>query len=405
MYASQLFANPKFLDDYPAGVSITTTGLEPVFVYVNPELCRMTGYRTHELIGRSPKQLQGPLTDPIVLADLKNSLLTRQPWYGATVNYRRDGTPFQMEWIVFPIYDEADRLINWGAIQHEVSEQSEPPNGHIHARNPQLLTTSYFEFLAAYEHTLSQLALELHDNVGQQLLLLSRRLAAAAERTQRVAGLRHELAELTDIAHDLSQQLRHVMHKARPQALGDFGVFNAIEDLARRLRKASSIEFTVSRIGEKRRLPPDVETNLYRILQEALSNIVKHSGAQKATVNFLFLEHALEIAVADDGRGLPAEAERSPGIGLRSMALRASGIGADFQVTTLPKGGTQLHISLPLRPATHGTAEPAAASKTNATLSYAPRAMDAADSRPLARAASATGAPVARSKPIKRAAP
>jgi signal transduction histidine kinase len=215
------------------------------------------------------------------------------------------------------------------------------------ARQPDRLSNSYFEFLAAYEHTLTQLAMELHDNVGQQLLELTRRLATAAERAQRSPVLRHELAELNELALDLSVQLRHVMHKARPQALSDFGVYNAVEDLARRLRKSCGIVFTVQCMGEKRRLPAEVETNLYRILQEAMSNIVKHSDARVANVSFFFLEQAVEIVVSDDGRGLPPEPERTPGIGLRSMVHRAEGIGAELRVSAPPNQGTTLHIVLP----------------------------------------------------------
>ena len=353
VYANQLFGNPRFLDDYPAGVTITTSDASATIVYVNQALCQMIGASRAELIGDTPRSWQGDLTDADVIGDLRQAMRERQPWYGSTVNYRRGGTPFVMEWMMFPIYDEEDRLINWAAVQHDVTERlrGQPIEQARHfAREAQHLSVCYFEFLAAYEHVLAQLAAELHDNVGQELLLLSRRLNQLAEQTARQPRLRQELIEVQQQAVELSQQLRHIMHKARPQALSDFGLGSAVEELCRRMSKSTGVGFQLTVVGQLRRLGAEVETNLYRILQEAFSNVVKHAQARHAQVQLLFLPNAVEIVVSDDGLGLPPEQTRRTGVGLRSMAHRATSIGATLSVTAMPGGGTRLLLSYADRP-------------------------------------------------------
>jgi PAS domain S-box-containing protein len=345
MYSSQLFANTRLLDSYPAGISITTADDTPVFVYVNASLARITGYEATELLGCSPRVLQGELTEQNVTRDLAESVRLRQPWNGATVNYRKDGSPFRMQWIIFPVYDDFDRLINWGAIQHDVTE-SVGLDG-VFERERGQFETGYFEFLAAYEHTLTLLSHELHDNIGQQVTHLSQRLLAVSERVNRNPSLRSEMADLVQLVHELTIDLRGVMHSAQPQTLRDFGLYQAVAELIRRLNRTSRIEFTISSIGEKQRFDPQHEKNLYRIIQEALTNVIKHSEATTAEVGFVFLPQVLQITVQDNGRGMPDEQNMKPGIGLSSMAHRAATIGANLNIDRASEGGLRLSLTVP----------------------------------------------------------
>ena len=126
---------PKF-DIDPAAVIeaaaesilITTTDLDapgPSIVYVNPAFERMTGWSRAEVVGRSPRILQGPNTDLRIFSDLREKLHARQTWEGQTVNYRKDGSEFWMEWSIVPLKNKRGEVYQYVAIQRDVSARIE----------------------------------------------------------------------------------------------------------------------------------------------------------------------------------------------------------------------------------------------------------------------------------------
>jgi PAS domain S-box-containing protein len=108
--------------------------LDPKIVYVNPAFARLTGYTAAEAVGRTPKLLQGGLTDRGVLNRLKVEIRERHQWKGRTYNYTKDGKPFLMEWEIVPIHDTAGRLRFYLTVQRRVE-----PKGALERRRMQAL--------------------------------------------------------------------------------------------------------------------------------------------------------------------------------------------------------------------------------------------------------------------------
>ncbi len=102
-----------------SGVMITEAGSGYPIVYVNPALCELTGYGPHEMIGKSPAMLQGPNTDQRVLDKLKETIGDGDLFHGRTINYRKDGSEFVMEWKIVPIRNEDGEIAHYLAIQRE----------------------------------------------------------------------------------------------------------------------------------------------------------------------------------------------------------------------------------------------------------------------------------------------
>lgn len=112
-------------DDYD-GILITDLNLEkpgPKIVYVNDRFCEMTGYSKEELIGNTPRILQGPKTDQAVLDKLKKRLSKGQSFFGQTVNYRKDGSEFLNQWDIHPLKDDDGNITHWVSYQHDISER------------------------------------------------------------------------------------------------------------------------------------------------------------------------------------------------------------------------------------------------------------------------------------------
>jgi PAS domain S-box-containing protein len=109
-------------------ILITTADLDapgPTIVYVNPAFERMTGWSSSEVLGKSPRKFQGPKTDLRVFSDLREKLLSKRLWEGQTINYRKDGSEFWMEWSIMPLKNERGKVYQYVAIQRDVSARVE----------------------------------------------------------------------------------------------------------------------------------------------------------------------------------------------------------------------------------------------------------------------------------------
>ena len=102
-------------------IIITEAGLGYPIVYVNPAFCELTGYGSHEVVGKSPSILQGPKTDQKVLERLNANLSQGRVFHGRAINYRKDGTEFIMEWKIAPVHNEKNDIMHYIAIQRNVS--------------------------------------------------------------------------------------------------------------------------------------------------------------------------------------------------------------------------------------------------------------------------------------------
>jgi two-component system, NarL family, sensor histidine kinase UhpB len=194
--------------------------------------------------------------------------------------------------------------------------------------------------LAAQEHERRRIARELHDEIGQTLTGLLLRSEALVKRAP--AELREDLEGLRDAARQGAEDARGIARRLRPEALDELGLVSALAALARR----AGIE--VEQRLEPVALDAEEELVVYRVAQEGLTNVVRHSGAARAELVLRADGGTTTLLVRDDGAGIaPDAAER--GAGIRGMRERAVLIGARLSVT--PTGqGTEVRLEIPPRP-------------------------------------------------------
>jgi signal transduction histidine kinase len=200
----------------------------------------------------------------------------------------------------------------------------------------------------AQEAERARLARELHDETGQALtsMLLAlkplEQAVDAPEAKQAVDGLR-ELVVTT------LQNVRRLAVELRPAALDDFGLSAALERLAATISEQSGTQVDLeARLGE-RRLAAEVETTLYRIVQEALTNVVKHAAATRASVTLTRKGASVLAVVEDDGRGFDVAAAGNGGLGLVGMRERLALLGGRLTIEASPGSGTTRVAEVPLR--------------------------------------------------------
>jgi signal transduction histidine kinase len=200
------------------------------------------------------------------------------------------------------------------------------------------------------EEEARRIAHALHDEARQ--LLVSVYLALDTLAAQLQSDARDRLIEIRSLLEQVEAQLRRLSHELRPTILDDLGLKPAIEVLADGISKRTGrLVLVNASIGG--RLPGPVEIAMYRIVQEALTNVIKHAQATKAVVHLRRLPDALVCSIADNGRGFGASARsahlHSQGLGLIGMRERVASLGGTFSIDSSPGRGTTLNIKVPLK--------------------------------------------------------
>jgi signal transduction histidine kinase len=195
-----------------------------------------------------------------------------------------------------------------------------------------------------------RLARELHDTVSQSLfaMTLHARAAQLAMRSTDVpagAPLAGSVEQLAGLAQDALAEMRTLILQLRPEGLTEQGLVGALTTRANVVSRREDVTVEVDGPGQRLTLTPEVESHLYRIVTEALHNVVKHARAERAVISLRVDGDVLVIRVVDDGRGLDPAATTT-GLGLTTMAARARAVGAEFTVTS--DRGTTVSVRVPL---------------------------------------------------------
>ncbi len=202
--------------------------------------------------------------------------------------------------------------------------------------------------LSAQEDERRRLARELHDETGQALtsILLGLR---GIEEAKDPEVLRAAVGEVRDLVRSTLQDVRRLAVELRPKALDDFGLVAAVERLTESFAEQTGIavEF-VPNVPPDARFPPEVETALYRIVQESLTNVVKHARAGHVSIVLTQKNSALSVVVEDDGVGFEPARARDGGLGLVGMRERVGLLGGRVTVESRPGAGTTFVAEVPL---------------------------------------------------------
>ncbi|MCS7006838.1 MAG: GAF domain-containing sensor histidine kinase [Gaiellaceae bacterium] len=201
--------------------------------------------------------------------------------------------------------------------------------------------------VAGQELERARLARELHDETGQALTSILLGLKTL-EQSLDSEEARHAAADVRELVVDTLQRVRRLAVELRPAALDDFGLAPALERLVETYRTQSEIDCDLELRLRASRLPPEVETTLYRIVQEALTNVAKHARAERVSVLVRDTGSVVVVVVEDDGVGFDAEAPVS-GLGLAGMRERLALVGGRLRLETAPSRGTTLAAEVPLR--------------------------------------------------------
>ena len=220
------------------------------------------------------------------------------------------------------------------------------------ARREQLRGDLLEKVITAQEEERKRIARDLHDDTSQSLSALIYALEAA-ETTCADGRVQQTLAHMRGVLSQTLDGVHKLIHDLRPSMLDHLGLFVALRWYAETRLQPASMRLRVDESGALQRLPPQMETALFRVGQEAINNIARHSGARNVRMKFDNQNGALKIDITDDGIGFDlSEVEHSPdrqrGLGLAGMQERVGLLGGHITVLSTPGLGTQVSICVPM---------------------------------------------------------
>jgi signal transduction histidine kinase len=202
----------------------------------------------------------------------------------------------------------------------------------------------------AQEEERARIARELHDETSQALTAFTLNLATLRQSVPRRTEVTALVDRLQSLSQQMSQGIYRMVHDLRPAQLDDLGLVPALQYLADETRQRLGLEVSIEVIGPRQRLDPLVETVIFRVAQEALANVRRHAGTNRATLQLSICPEQVILRVCDAGTGFDPQVVFSPphGWGLAGMQERAESLGGRFQLTSKPGAGTTIEIQVPL---------------------------------------------------------
>jgi two-component system, NarL family, sensor histidine kinase UhpB len=210
------------------------------------------------------------------------------------------------------------------------------------------------QIINAQEQERKRIARELHDETSQVLtsLLIS---LAILEETTTTQEARDRIADTRKLAHQTLRAIRNLSIDLRPSALDDLGLQPALRWYVKEYQQKCSISVEFNATGFKRRLPAELETALYRIVQESLTNTARHANAHTVTITMKEDVNAVYATIVDDGSGFDVDAllkspDQDRGLGLAGMNERALLLNGRLNIISSPGHGTKVELRIPLQP-------------------------------------------------------
>jgi signal transduction histidine kinase len=202
------------------------------------------------------------------------------------------------------------------------------------------------KLIATQESTLRYISRELHDEFGQILTAMGSMLGRAGAHAPEGSALRNDLQEVRQIAQDTLERVRTLSQALHPVMLDEAGLETTLDWYIPTVERQTGIAISYEKLGKPYSLDGNAAVQIYRVLQEALNNVARHSGAKQAWVRLRFLPATLELEVEDHGIGFGGKPAKQ-GIGLVAMRERSELMGGHLEFSTPAAGGTLLRLIVP----------------------------------------------------------
>jgi two-component system, NarL family, sensor histidine kinase UhpB len=320
---------------------------ESRYLAVNSAYLKVAGLSERDVIGKSPGEVWEPAIAEVYLRTDRAALKSgrRRRYEEARPNSR--GELCWFETIKAPIRDDAGHIIGTVGISRDISERKAAEDELLRSRAQLRELSSHLQSVREEER--ARISRELHDELGQTLTAMKIELIWIRDHLSSPQNiLCSHVDRLVSVADRSVTDLRRIAADLRPMILDELGLVSAIKWLTQNSAEMSGLEICLSFDREDIVYDAAVSTAVFRIIQESLTNVLRHGQARQASVSARHVADELRLEIADDGRGIDNTALPQDRLGIVGMRERAYALGGSVDVSGSPNGGTLVSVRIPL---------------------------------------------------------
>jgi PAS domain S-box-containing protein len=310
---------------------VAVTDRKGIIQYINDKFCEISKFERDELMGKDHRIINSGYHSKAFMEELWSSISSGNVWRGDIKNRAKDGSYYWVNTTIVPFLDEKGDPYQYLAIRNEVTELK---------RVQEELQQMMKQVMMIQEEERRRFSRELHDGIGQSLFSLLIQMDRLIN-DGALPGIENIRTSVSHIIEDV----RSLAWELRPSVLDDLGVVPAIRTYIENFTDHYGIQVKLD-INLRRRLGAQEETTIYRIIQEALTNIGKYADVDESKITLSDLPERIEVRIEDEGKGFLRDTSIK-GVGLFSMEERARSIGGQLVVQSQPEHGTKIVLTIP----------------------------------------------------------
>ena len=325
---------------------------ESRYLFVNPGISQISTLNLDDFVGKRPIEAGFTRDQAAFMEDaIRNVLATRKPF---ETEFEFEGPKgfAVFEWRVYPEFDATGAIQSVLSINREITERKRAEEEVKQSRELLRALSAHLQSIREEERTM--IAREIHDELGQALTGLKMDLSAL-QRSLRKTGeldlgrLTEKTATMSELVDSTIQTVRKIATDLRPGILDDLGLVAAIEWQAQDFQKRTGIKCSFAPGMDEVEMNADRSTALFRIFQETLTNVARHSAATEVDVMLNQYDDNIALEIRDNGKGIsPAEISGRRSLGLVGMRERAQLLGGELMINGSPTEGTTVTARIPL---------------------------------------------------------
>jgi len=351
-------------------VSVVMTDLDGKIEYVNPKFTELTGYTYMEAIGENPRILNAGTMAPEHYKELWSTVTAGKVWHGEFHNKKKNGVLYWEDATISPIVDDSGVTKGYLAVKEDITARKESEN-ELKSKTRELDTLNHdlheltLEITKVEENARKRFAGLLHDDIGQNLVAINMALSSyisAAASTRAEAGALATLSEAGDLLQETIDSIRNMCKDLYPvspygeRVMGSKGLVGALMWYVGNVLSPAGIEVDLDACEDVERLSDEYKQHIYKILQECLQNIAKHSSASLVKIRCSFSSGIFRISVEDNGVGIKdrcydaddVEGGIGASIGIRLMRERIKAMDGTLVITSRVGLGTCVSAEFPM---------------------------------------------------------